>query len=194
MNLYRGRMRLAWLGAVMMLAALVWVSAHAQVAQADYTVNAGDELDISVWKEQELTKTVVVRPDGKFSFPLAGDVQAVGRTMVQIQNELISKLKVYIPEPVITASVHSMDGFRVYVIGQVTKPGAITMNPRLNVLQALTMAGGMTPFAAQNDIIILRGSKPTDQRVLNFRYGEVSRGKNLQQNVPLEAGDVVVVP
>jgi len=194
MNSYRGRTRLVWIGVLSLFAALAWVSARAQVTTAEYTVNPGDELDISVWKELELTKSVVVRPDGKFSFPLAGEVNALGRTMAQIQNDLTTKLKVYIPEPVITASVKSLDGFRIYVIGQVTKPGPYTMNPRLNVLQALSVAGGMTPFAASNDILILRGSNPANQRVLNFRYGEVSKGKNLQQNVPLEAGDVVVVP
>jgi polysaccharide biosynthesis/export protein len=193
MSIRSRMMRFTWLGAFVMLAALVWVSARAQQLP-DYTVNAGDELDISVWKEQELTKTIVIRPDGKFSFPLAGEINAVGRTMAQIQNDLAAKLKVYIPEPVVTASLHSMDGYRVYVIGQVTKPGAITMNPRLNVLQALTMAGGFTPFAGLNDIIILRGSGSANQRVLNFRYGDVSHGKSLQQNVPLEAGDVIVVP
>jgi polysaccharide export outer membrane protein len=194
MNSYRGRTRLVWIGVLSLFAALAWVSARAQVTTAEYTVNPGDELDISVWKELELTKSVVVRPDGKFSFPLAGEVNALGRTMAQIQTDLTTKLKVYIPEPVITASVKSLDGFRIYVIGQVTKPGPYTMNPRLNVLQALSVAGGMTPFAASNDILILRGSNPANQRVLNFRYGEVSKGKNLQQNVPLEAGDVVVVP
>jgi polysaccharide export outer membrane protein len=159
----------------------------------DYTLNPGDNLDVDVYKELELTKTVVVRPDGKFSFPLAGDILAVGRTVVQVQQELTSKLTKYIPEPVVTVAVKTLDGCKIYVIGQVTHPGAILMNPRLNVLQALSMAGGMTPFAATNDVIILRGNG-SNQKSLPFRYGDVSKGKSLNQNVMLEAGDVVVVP
>lgn len=162
-------------------------------ALPDYTLNPGDQLDIAVWKEIELTKTVIVRPDGKFSFPLAGEIQAAGRTIAQVQTEITNKLKIYIPEAVVTAAVKELDGYRIYVIGQVGKPGFFIMNPRMNVLQALTVAGGMTPFAALNDIIVLRGSGPA-QRVIPFRYTEVVKGKNLNQNIQLEAGDVVVVP
>jgi polysaccharide export outer membrane protein len=176
------------------LISLSLVRGAAAQAAPDYTMNAGDQIDISVWKEPDLTRPVIVRPDGKFSFPLAGEINAAGRTVVQIQNDLVAKLKTYIPEPVVTASVKSLDGYRVYVIGQVTHPGAITMNPRMNVLQALTVAGGMTPFAALNDIIVLRGASGPNQRMLPFHYGEVSKGKNLGQNVQLEAGDVIIVP
>jgi polysaccharide export outer membrane protein len=159
----------------------------------DYLVNPGDTLDISVWKEPDLTMKVIVRPDGKLSVPLAGDVVAAGRTIVQIQTEITSRLIKYIPEAVVTATLTGIDGNRVYVIGQVTKPGTFVMNPRLSVLQALSLAGGMTPFAGVNDIIVLRGAG-AHQKVLRFRYGDVSKGKSLEENVPLEAGDVVIVP
>jgi polysaccharide export outer membrane protein len=159
----------------------------------DYTLNPGDQIDIAVWKELELTKTVVVRPDGKFSFPLAGEIQAAGRTIAQVQIEITNKLKTYIPEAVVTAAVKELDGYRVYVIGQVGKPGSFVMNPRMNVLQALTVAGGMTPFAGLNDIIVLRGMGAA-QHVIPFHYTEVVKGRNLAQNIQLEAGDVVVVP
>lgn len=162
-------------------------------ALADYTLSPGDQLEIAVWKEPDLTKTVVVRPDGKFAVPLAGEIVAQGRTPAQVQADISSRLVKYIPEPVVTASVTVMEGNRVYVIGQVTKPGAYVMNPRLTVLQALAVAGGMTAFAGANDIIVMRGAGAR-QRVLPFRYGEVVRGRNLEQNVTLEAGDVVVVP
>jgi polysaccharide export outer membrane protein len=162
-------------------------------ALPDYTLNPGDQLDIAVWKEVELTKTVIVRPDGKFSFPLAGEIQAAGRTIAQVQTEITNKLKIYIPEAVATAAVKELDGYRIYVIGQVGKPGFFIMNPRMNILQALTVAGGMTPFAALNDIIVLRGTG-TAQRVIPFHYTEVVKGRNLNQNIQLEAGDVVVVP
>jgi polysaccharide biosynthesis/export protein len=172
----------------------VWPSVQAQsLVQPDYTLNPGDNLDVDVYKEIELTKTVVVRPDGKFSFPLAGDITAIGRTVVQVQAELTQRLTKYIPEPVVTVAVKTLDGCKIYVIGQVQHPGAIVMNPRINVLQALSMAGGMTPFAATNDVMVLRGNG-NNQKSMTFRYGDVSRGKNLNQNVMLEAGDVVVVP
>lgn len=166
--------------------------AHAQQLP-DYTLNPGDQLEVSVWKEPDLTKTVIVRPDGKISVPLAGEVGAIGRTVQQVQTELVGRLKTYMPEPVVTVTLTAIDGNKIYVIGQVNKPGAYVMNPRINILQALSIAGGMTPFAAGNDIIVLRKAG-TQQRVLPFRYGEVSKGRGVEQNVGLEAGDVVVVP
>jgi polysaccharide export outer membrane protein len=176
--------------------ALAMPSAKAQQQQpllGDYALNPGDQLEVSVWKEPDLTKTVVVRPDGKISFPLTGEVTAVGRTVAQVQTEIASKLKTYIPEPVVTVTMTALEGNRVYVIGQVNKPGAYVMNPRLNVLQALSVAGGMTAFASGNEIIVLRKAG-TQQRVLPFRYGDVSKGRTIEQNVALEAGDVIVVP
>jgi polysaccharide export outer membrane protein len=176
------------------LGLILAASAAAQGQQLpDYTLNTGDSLEISVWKEPDLTKTVVVRPDGKFSFPLAGEIVGAGRSVAQVQTEITARLQKYIPEPVVTATITILEGNRVYVIGQVNKPGSYVMNPRLNVLQALSVAGGMTPFAGTNDIIVLR-STGGKQRVLQFHYGDVSKGRNLEQNVALEAGDVVVVP
>ena len=160
----------------------------------DYVLNPGDQVEIAVWKEPDLTKTVIVRPDGKFSFALVGEVVAAGRTISQVQTEVASRLQKYIPEPVVTAAVTNLEGHRIYVIGPVTKPGSYPMNPRLNVLQALTVAGGMTPFANLDGIIVLRTGAGGKQRVLPFRYGDVSKGRNLEQNAPLEAGDVIIVP
>jgi len=166
---------------------------HAQATVPDYALHAGDQLEIGVWKEVDLQRTLVVRPDGKFSFPLAGEVLASGRTVAQVQTDIETRLKKYIPEPVVTVTVTGIEGNRIYVIGQVGKPGAITMNPKVNVLQALSIAGGATPFAALNDIIIVR-SAGAKQQILPFRYSDISRGKNLEQNIVLESGDVVIVP
>lgn len=187
--------------ALLLLVALGSIALPATAQQAtpaapapqEYLLNPGDQLEISVWKEPDLTKTVQVRPDGKFSVPLAGEIVAAGRSVSQVQADITTRLVKFIPEPVVTASLTILEGNRVYVIGQVTKPGAYVMNPRLTVLQALSVAGGMTPFAAANDILVMRGSGRA-QRMLPFRYGEVVRGRNLEQNVTLEAGDVVVVP
>lgn len=178
--------------AIVLLASAFGAEVRAQ-EPPDYTLNAGDTLDISVWKEDQLTRTAIVRPDGKFSFPLAGEITAVGRTVAQVQKELAARLKTYMPEPAVSVSVKALDGCRVYIIGQVSKPGSFVMNPRMTVLQALSLAGGMTPFASVNDILVLRGTGSA-QTTLQFHYGEVSKGRGLAQNVLLEAGDVVIVP
>ncbi|MGH9644398.1 MAG: polysaccharide biosynthesis/export family protein [Terriglobales bacterium] len=178
---------------VLWLLAAFAAQASAQTTP-EYALNAGDTLDIAVWKEEDLTKKdVIVRPDGKFSFPLAGEIQASGRTVAEVENQIATRLKPIMPEPIVSVSVKNLDGCRIYVIGQVIKAGSFVMNPRVSVLQALSLAGGLTPFAAVNDIMVLRGAGAA-QHALPFHYGEVIKGRSLTQNVLLEAGDVVVVP
>jgi len=164
-----------------------------QQALADYTLQPGDEINVAVWREEDLQRNILVRPDGKFSFPLVGEIVAVNRTPALIQAEITQKLLVYIPEAVVTVTVTGIQGNRIYVIGQVQRPGTIVMNPQINVLQALSLAGGGTPFASLNNIIVVRG-RGADQRTIPFRYDDVARGRNLDQNILLEAGDVVIVP
>ncbi len=158
-----------------------------------YTVLAGDVLQISVWKEPELQMEVLVRPDSAFSFPLAGDISTEGLSVVALQAELTKRLSRYISSPVVTVSVTAVLGNKVYVIGQVSKPGEFVVNPQVDIMQALSMAGGLTPFAATNDIKILRrtGSR---QIALSFKYNDVLKGKRLEQNIMLQSGDIVVVP
>lgn len=158
-----------------------------------YTVKPGDVLSIAVWKEPDLQGPVLVRPDGSFSFPLAGQIDARGRTVAELQRAVTDKLKKFISDPVVTVSISEVKGNKVYVLGQVNKPGEFVVNPRVDVMQALSMAGGTTAFASLGDIVILRRTEK-GQEALPFRYGEVSRGRNLQQNIMLQAGDVVVVP
>lgn len=159
----------------------------------EYRLHAGDGLTISVWKELDLQRKVMIRPDGRFSFPLTGEIQAAGRTPDEVRIEIENSLKKLIPEAVVTVIVEEFNGNRVYVIGQVTKPGMYVMNPSLNVLQALSLAGGSTPFAKLDNISIIRGSGPA-QKTMPFHYSQVVDGKALQQNITLESGDVVVVP
>jgi polysaccharide biosynthesis/export protein len=163
-------------------------------ADAAYTVKPGDTLLISVWKEPDLQGPVLVRPDGAFSFPLAGQMDARNKTVAELQQELTTKLKKFISDPVVTVSIQEIKGNKVYVIGQVQKPGDFIVNPRVDVMQALSMAGGTTPFAALGDIMILRRNDAGQQQALSFKYTEVVRGRNLAQNIMLQAGDVVVVP
>jgi polysaccharide export outer membrane protein len=164
-----------------------------QDADASYRLHAGDSVTVSAWKELDLQRKVMIRPDGRFSFPLAGEVQAAGRTADEVRLDIESKLKKYIPEAVVTVIVEDFSGNRIYVIGQVNKPGMFIMNPQLTVLQALSLAGGSTPFAKLDNISILRGTGAA-QKSLPFRYNQVVDGKSLQQNITLESGDVVVVP
>jgi polysaccharide biosynthesis/export protein len=117
----------------------------------------------------------------------------VNRSVAEIQQEIAEQLERYIPEAVVTVSVTGVGGNRIYVIGQVREPGSFVMNPQINVLQALSLAGGTTAFASLNDIIVLRRSDG-NQRILSFRYSDISRGRNLDQNILLEAGDVLIVP
>jgi len=158
-----------------------------------YEVQPGDVLFISVWKEPELQKEVLVRPDGAFSFPLSGQIDARNKTVEDLRVELSSRLSRYIPDLIVTVSVLEINGNKVYVIGQVNEPGEFVVNPRVDVMQALSMAGGTTAFADLNDIRILRRT-PNGQTAIEFRYDDVIRGRRLEQNILLESGDVVVVP
>lgn len=178
---------------VFVLLAVAWVARAAHAQDAEYTVKPGDLLTIAVWKEPDLQGPVLVRPDGAFSFPLAGQVDARGKTVMQLQQTITDRLKKFISDPVVTVSIQEVRGNKVYVLGQVNKPGEFIVNPRVDVMQALSMAGGTTPFAALGDITILR-REGDQQRALPFRYQEVARGRNLDQNITLQAGDVVVVP
>jgi len=181
--------------AVMLIAfgLLAGATASAQGAATDYKLHAGDKIQVSVWKELELQRNVIIRPDGSFSFPLAGEVLAAGRSADTVRAEIQSRLQKYIPEPVVTVTVEEVAGNRAFVVGQVNRPGMFVMNPQLSVLQALALAGGATPFAKLDGIIILRGLGAS-QTALPFRYSQVTEGKSLGQNIMLESGDVVVVP
>jgi polysaccharide biosynthesis/export protein len=179
--------------AAVLLGLLAVTPAVAQQPLPDYTLLPGDEINVAVWREEDLQRDILIRPDGKFSFPLVGEILAINRTPAQVQAEIAQKLQLYIPEAVVTVTVNSIDGNRIFVIGQVSRPGAYVMNPQINVLQALSLAGGGTAFASLNNIIIVRG-RGADQRTLPFRYDDVARGRNLEQNVLLEAGDVIIVP
>ena len=162
-------------------------------APTEYSIGPEDVLEISVWREEDLQREVLVRPDGKISFPLAGDVQAAGETAEQVQRTITDKLKRYLSDPVVTVTVSTVGGNKIYVIGQVQNPGAYVIGRYVDVLQALTIAGGLTPFASENKIKILRRVEGKEI-VLPFRYADVKKGKNIQQNIILKEGDTVVVP
>ena len=172
---------------------LLPVLAFAQAVEGEYWVKPGDILRISVWGEPELQDIVLVTPDGTFSFPLVGHVNAKEKTAAQLQEIVTERLTRYISEPAVSVALQEVNGNAVYVLGQVNSPGVFVLTRSVNVMQALSMAGGATPFAALNDILILRRDS-SGQVALPFRYAEVSKGRILEQNISLESGDVVVVP
>lgn len=162
-------------------------------AEDAYKIQPGDVLEISVWKEDDLLRQVLVRPDGGLSFPLVGDVQASGIPIIELQRLISERLTKYIPDPVVTVSTQQLNGNKVYVIGKVASPGEFVANRYMDVVQALSVAGGMTPYAAVNKIKVLRreNGKLTS---IPFRYGDIEKGENLEQNIILRSGDVVLVP
>ena len=162
-------------------------------ASEQYIVQPGDVLTISVWKEENLQREVVVRPDGMLNFPLIGDLDVNGKTIEQVKIDLADKLTRFVPDPVVSVAMRSSQGYKIYVVGKVTRPGELVSNRNIDVMQALSMAGGLTPFASANKIKILRREKGV-LIAIPFRYSDVRKGKKLEQNIVLRGGDVVVVP
>lgn len=158
-----------------------------------YLVQPGDVLEIYVWREKDLQRDVLVRPDGGLTFPLAGDIQASGKTVDQIRKEIATRLQKYVPDAVVTVSTKQAGGNKIYVVGKVARPGEYIATRNLDVMQALTLAGGATPFAALNSIRILRRVDGV-QVSIPFKYSQVEKGKNLKQNILLHSGDIIVVP
>jgi len=159
-----------------------------------YRLQPGDVLQVSVWKEQDLQADVLVRPDGGVSFPLIGDVPAAGKSVEELRQEFIDRLRPYVPKPVVTVAIRQIGGNKIYVVGKVNRPGEYPFVRPLDVMQALSLAGGTTSYAALNDIVILRRDNGDDSEAIRFRYPEVERGKELAQNIVLRSGDTVVVP
>ena len=171
------------------------VMSAALVSQLDpgYRLGAEDIMLVSVWKDEQLTREVVVRPDGMFSFPLVGDIQAEDRTVEDIRGDLVKRLTKYIPNPSVSVAVTKVISYKVYVVGRVNKPGEYLIGHYTDVLQALSLAGGLTPFAAENDIKVMRRVRK-EQYAIPFRYGDLRKGRDLEQNIILQRGDVVMVP
>ncbi len=159
-----------------------------------YLLQPGDVLLVSVWKEEDLNQEVIIRPDGRISFPLVGEAVAAGQSLEAVRTSIKKGLAKYIPDPVVTVSVRQLSGNRVYVIGKVNRPGEFPILSYVDVMQALSMAGGTSTYAALNKIKILRRDGNGKQKAISFEYGDIEKGKNLEQNIILKAGDVVVVP
>jgi polysaccharide export outer membrane protein len=158
----------------------------------DYVIGADDTLHISVWKEPDLTETLPVRPDGKISMPLLNDITAAGLTPLQLRDSISERLKKYIADPRVTVVVTGMNSRRVFVTGEVTHTGPMTLLPHMTMLQALAQAG-FTQFANPKAIYLLRNENGKQQK-LPFNYKEVVKGNHPEQNIELRPGDTIVVP
>jgi len=159
----------------------------------EYLIGPGDVLDIAVWKNEDLTRRVVVRPDGKISFPLIGEVTANDTSVSALTEELKTRLARYVPDVILSVVVAQVNSLQVYVIGKVNGPGRFVLSSNVTVLQALAMAGGLNPFAKSGRIKIFR-EQESDIKFFFFDYDEVAAGENLHQNIRLKRGDVIVVP
>ena len=161
----------------------------APVDPKTYVIGPEDILSVRVWREPELSGAVQVRPDGKITLPLIGEMQAAGETPEGLKNKVVEALQEYIVKPDVIVSLQSVQSRKYYITGEVSRPGTFPLVVPVTVLEALTNAGGFREFANTKKITILRKGK-----ILKFNYNDVVKGKNMQQNIPIENGDYIVVP
>ncbi len=178
---------------VVCLAGFTGLSQAQESAGLEYRIGPEDVLQISVWKEDDLDREVLVRPDGGISYPLVGDVQVSGRTPVEVQDEIGQRIARFIPDAEVTVAVDKVSGYTVFVLGEVNEPGQFTLGRYVDVVQALTLAGGTTPYASDRNIRVLRRQDGREV-TYEFDFRDIERGRSLEQNILLQSGDVVVVP
>ena len=165
----------------------------AAVVESTYLIGAGDILEISVWKDESLSRKIVVPPDRFISFPLIGDIDVTDLTVTKLRKAITEKLTEYVPDPTVTVLLFEINSMKAYVIGKVLRPGEFPISMETNVMQVLAMGGGLNPYASSKNILILRQQ---DNKTIKipFNYNQVEKGENLEQNILLQRGDVVVVP
>jgi polysaccharide export outer membrane protein len=209
------RKRAIWLGACVLFSGCLWAQSGEATPAAnsnpgqqsqggaansqkslhdDYVIGPEDVLAINVWKEPEISRSVPVRLDGAISLPLVGEVQAGGKTPMQLEREITKKLQAYISEPEVAVIVQQMKSKRYNVLGQVARPGSYLLTNSTTVLDAIAMAGGFRDFAKEKSIYVLRRNPDGTESRLPFNYKDVIKGRNTEQNIKLEPRDTVVVP
>ncbi len=164
-----------------------------EVLPSSYIVGESDVLRVTVWKEPDVSQTVIVRTDGNISLPFINEVRVAGMTPLQIQNVIAERLKGFLTNPQVTVTVTDIRSKRAFITGEVIRPGGYSLNAETSVLQLIAQAGGFTPFAKRDSIVVLRVADGKSVK-LKFRYKEVVQGKNTEQNIALHPGDTVVVP
>ena len=183
---------LAFLGALVISVTPSHSQTVAQPTFEEFILGVEDKLSISVWKEPDLTKTVSIRPDGKITFPLVGDVQAAGRAPRQLTEDLTKLLGRFIKEPVITVVVEEINNFKVFVLGEVTIQGALNLRRRTRLLEAIALAGGLSKFADKSNVLLLRFEDGKETRT-RIDYRKVVSGEKPDLNVYLKPGDTIIV-
>jgi polysaccharide biosynthesis/export protein len=164
------------------------------ISPNEYVIGASDILEIDVWKEKEITQELSVRPDGKISLPLVGEIQAAGLTPLALQNVITQELKTYIESPQVTVIVKEPISHKFNIVGEVMRPGSYPLMQSMTVLDSIASAGGFQTFAKKSKIYVLR-PMPGGIRVrIPFNYKKVIMGRNLSENIQLKPGDTIVVP
>jgi polysaccharide export outer membrane protein len=171
----------------------LWMVGDASAGGPSYTIGPGDSLEISVWRDESLSREVTVPPDGVISFPLIGDINTAGITVDGLRKIVTQKLGDFVPDATVTVILKNFNSLRAYVIGKVKNAGVFSITLDTTVMQILSMAGGLNPYAAEDKIHVLRQVKSGTVKI-PFSYGDVLKGRNLDQNIILQRGDVVVVP
>jgi len=163
-------------------------------APVDYVIGPDDVLSVVVWREKDLSGDVVVRPDGRITLPLVGDLEARGLTPEALRQRVNQAMTKYVAEPSVTVIVKQINSRKAFITGQVAKPGAYPLSKPTTVLQLISMAGGLLEFAKGKEIVIARANADGTQSAVPFNYKDVLKGKNLKQNILLKPGDTVLVP
>ncbi|NJL58436.1 MAG: polysaccharide export protein [Desulfobacteraceae bacterium] len=167
--------------------------AQDQLPQMYYKISSGDILEIITWKEPDFSKEVLVRGDGKVTFPLLGDIEVGGKTPTQVRNEITAKLDAYVVNPVVSVSLKNPQSQKFYILGEISKTGEYPLTKDLTILQAIAMASGFTEWASRKEIIVIRHEMGT-QRVIPINYKAIVEDKDFTQNIPVKANDTIIVP
>lgn len=182
-----------YLSSAVFSALIIMFITNVYAIEQAYHIGPGDVIEISVWKDPDLSRTIVVPPDGIISFPLIDAINVTHLTVADLKKVVTEKLSEFVPDATVTVMLTEINSLKAYVIGKVNSPGEFPISLESNVMQILSQAGGLTPFASNGNIKILR-QKGGKIIKIPFDYGEVEKGKNLEQNIILQPGDVVVVP
>ena len=174
--------------------ALTPASSTSVTVDANYVIGADDVLSVEVWREKELSHTLSVRPDGKISLPLIGEMKVAGQTPLQLQNTITDRLKEYLEHPQVTVMVQQTKSQKINVVGEVTRPGEFVFGHPLTVLDAIALAGGLRDFAKAKKMYVIRTASDGSQQRLHVNYKDVVKGKRPQENITLQSHDTVVVP
>jgi polysaccharide export outer membrane protein len=182
-----------WTRLLLLFVCFVVGTSEALALDTDFKICGGDVLQITVWKEDGMDREVLVLPDGKLTFPLVGTLSALGLTPGQLQNAIRERLKDKIPDASVTVMVKSPLGHTVNVLGQVAKPGELLIARKMTVMQALSQAGGLTPYASESGILVIRHEGP-EKKSIEIPYKDLAHGEQLEGDIDLRPGDVVFVP